>query len=390
MKKVAVYIATTNGPVQIELVSKENIPRSEVVLSGDFIPLENMSSEYHHFVIGSGPVSRAFGPFPNTSFHMELTSSIDSGRSWHLAALIAHGLAQNNELAGPKEEPGQIIWATGRLGNNFEVEADHLDKKLMLSTNLFDYAEKKHIPLFIAGPSGIKKTALPYKDVTVFEADDGYSILDALDINYTNVQDSPPKLLKEKTKTHGIKVFVAVAAGVFCLFAATYFNLFQSNEIANLKNQMTDGKEESNNNTPPITASDQPSISKKTDNQLVKIHSLKPPSGYNCAEVHLGNIDGELSEIKLVTSSKFKATQNKSICGVALQLNPNRIFKIVKLTIESGKFVNGDTNHIDSESFRDSLFYLYTPHFLETPIKYNVYVKTEKGQSGTIAHQIDP
>ena len=99
MKKVAVYIATTNGPVQIELVSKENIPRSEVVLSGDFIPLENMSSEYHHFVIGSGPVSRAFGPFPNTSFHMELTSSIDSGRSWHLAALIAHGLAQNNELA---------------------------------------------------------------------------------------------------------------------------------------------------------------------------------------------------------------------------------------------------------------------------------------------------
>jgi hypothetical protein len=153
---------------------------------------------------------------------------------------------------------------------------------------------------------------------------------------------------------------------------------------------MTDGKEESNNNTPPITASDQPSISKKTDNQLVKIHSLKPPSGYNCAEVHLGNIDGELSEIKLVTSSKFKATQNKRICGVALQLNPNRIFKIVKLTIESGKFVNGDTNHIDSESFRDSLFYLYTPHFLETPIKYNVYVKTEKGQSGTIAHQIDP
>ncbi|MGB0546276.1 MAG: hypothetical protein ACPGLU_03115 [Paracoccaceae bacterium] len=390
MKKVAVYIATTNGPVQIELVSEEKIPRSEVVLSGDFIPLENMSSEYHHFVTGSGPVSRAFGPFPNTSFHMELTSSIDSGRSWHLAALIAHGLAQNNELAGPKEEPDQIIWATGRLGNNFEVEADHLNKKLMLSTNLFDDAEKKHIPLFIAGPSGIKKTALPYKNVTVFEAGDGYSILDALDIIYTNVQDSPSKLLKEKTKTHGNKVFVAVAAGVFCLFAAIYFNLFQFNGIANLKNQITGGKEESNNNTSPITASALPPISKTTVNQLVKIHSLKPPSGYNCAEVHLGNIDGELSEIKLVKSSKLKATENKSICGVALELNQNRIFKIVKLTVESGKFVNGDTNHIDIESFRDSLFYLYTPHFLKTPIKYTVYVETDQGQSDAIAHQIIP
>ena len=390
MKKVAVYIATTNGPVQIELVSEEKIPRSEVVLSGDFIPLETMSSEYHHFVIGSGPVSRAFGPFSNTSFHMELTSSIDSGRSWHLAALIAHGLAQNNELAGPKEEPDQIIWATGRLGNNFEVEANHLNKKLMLSTSLFDDAEKKQIPLFIAGPSGIKKSALPYKDATVFEADDGYSVLDALDINYTKVKDSSPKSLKEKTKPHRIKIFAAVAGGIFCLFAAIHFNLFQFNGIENLKNQTIERKDKPNNNTTPIAASDQPPISKSTDNQLFTINTLTPPSGYSCAEVHLGNIDGELSEIKLVGSSKLKSTKNKSICGVALKLNPNRKFEIVKLTVESGKFVNGDTKHIEIENFRDNLFYLYTPNFLETPINYNVYVETEQGQSGAIAHQIAP
>ena len=390
MKKVAVYIATTNGPVQIELVSEEKIPRSEVVLSGDFIPLETMSSEYHHFVIGSGPVSRAFGPFSNTSFHMELTSSIDSGRSWHLAALIAHGLAQNNKLAGPKEEPDQIIWATGRLGNNFEVEADHLNKKLTLSTDLFDDAEKKQIPLFIAGPSGIKKTALPYKNVLVFEADDGYSVLGALDINHTKVKDSSPRSLKDKTKTPKIKIFAAVAGGALCLLAAIHFNLFQFNGVANLKNQMIEKKDKPNNNTPPIVASDQLPISKSTDNQSVTIHTLTPPSGYNCAEVHLGNIEGKLSEIKFVASSKLKSTKNKSICGVALKLNPNRKFKIVKLTVESGKFVNGNTKHIDIGNFRDNLFYLYTPHFLETPINYNVFVETEQGQSGAISHQIAP
>ena len=390
MKKVAVYIATTNGPVQIELVSEENIPRSEVVLSGDFIPLENMSSEYHHFVIGSGPVSRAFGPFPNTSFHMELTSSIDSGRSWHLAALIAHGLAQNNELAGPKEEPDQIIWATGRLGNNFELEADHLNKKLTLSTNLFDDAEKKQIPLFVAGPSGIKKTALPYKDATVFEADDGYGVLDALDINYTKVKDSSSKSLKEKLKTHRIKIFAAVAGSIFCIFAAIHFNLFQFNGVENLKNQAIEKKDKSNNHTTPIAAADQPPFSKSTDDPLVTIHTLTPPSGYNCAEVHLENIDGELSEIKFAASSKLKSSGNKSICGVALKLNPNRKFKIVKLTVESGKFVNGATKLIDIGNFRDNLFYLYTPHFLETPINYNVFVETEQGQSGAISHQIVP
>ena len=99
MTKVSVYIATTNGPVQIELISTENIPRSEVVLSGDFVPLDDLSSEYHHFATGSGPVSRAFGPFNSQSFHMEISAAIDSGRSWHLAALIAHGFNEKQELA---------------------------------------------------------------------------------------------------------------------------------------------------------------------------------------------------------------------------------------------------------------------------------------------------
>ena len=75
---------------------------------------------------------------------------------------------------------------------------------------------------------------------------------------------------------------------------------------------------------------------------------------------------------------------------MALKLNPNRKFKIVKLAVESGKFVNGATKHIDIGNFRDDLFYLYTPHFLETPIKYNVFVETEQGQSGAISHQIAP
>ena len=162
------------------------------------------------------------------------------------------------------------------------------------------------------------------------------------------------------------------------------------NGVQNLKNQAIERKDKPNNNTTPIAAANQPPLSKSTDNQLVTIHTLTPPSRYNCAEVHLGNIDGELSEIKFVASSKLKATENKSICGVALKLNPNRKVKIVRLTVESGKFVNKDTKNIDIENFSDNLFYLYTPYFLETPIKYNVYVETEQGQSEVITHQIIP
>ena len=126
MTKASVYIATTNGPVQIELISAENIPRSEVVLSGDFVPLDDLSSEYHHFVTGSGPVSRAFGPFNSQSFHMEISAPIDSGRSWHLGALIAHAFNNKQKLATASESPDKIILATGRIENSFEIISEHI------------------------------------------------------------------------------------------------------------------------------------------------------------------------------------------------------------------------------------------------------------------------
>lgn len=390
MKKVAVYIATTNGPVQIELISEEKIPRSEVVLSGDFIPLDSMSSEYHHFVIGSGPVSKAFGPFLDTSFHMEVSSPIDSGRSWHLAALIAHGVVQNNELAGAEEEPDQIIWATGRLGNNFEVEADHLNEKLKLSKGLLDDAKQKGTPVLIFGPAGIKKPDISYTDATVFEVANGYSALDDLSINYNKAQSPPSAFSTKNSIKNRIKFFTALGASVIFLFFMAQFNFFQFDWLSSSNNQQTKKQDEKSNKAIQTEVSAKPSIKKSSDTQLIAIYALKPPPKYNCAEVHLKNIDGELSEVKLISSSKLEVTRNKNICGIALKLNPNHNAKKITLKLDKGKFVNASSKQINIEDFDGNLFYLYTPQFLEAPIEYSVYVETKDGQSRSIAHTVSP
>ena len=393
MKKIAVYIATTNGPVQIELISEESIPRSEVVLSGDFIPLDSMSNEYHHFVSGSGPVSRAFGPSTEKSFHMELSSPIDSGRSWHLAALIAHGLALRGQLAASDDAPDQIIWATGRLGYNFELEADHLEQKLNLSQELLQMANERGIPVSIAGPVGLNFSDHSYSNMTLSEAKDGYAILDALGIahnqtittvNSRSVIAPPPSNLK---KTYW-KLTAGIAVTAACIFLATEFDLFKppSSQI----DSKTSVKKIDFNKTQQEESKLTAGKTKSLIPELISIHGIRPPSGRSCAEIHFKKISGELFTIDKSTASSLEPIQNNNLCGITIKRDPNHIFSKIILSIVSGKFVNLDKQRINIKNFDPDNFHLYTPHFFKVPISYTIFIETETGVSNTISHTILP
>ena len=393
MKKIAVYIATTNGPVQIELISEESIPRSEVVLSGDFIPLDNMSNEYHHFVSGSGPVSRAFGPFTEKSFHMELSSPIDSGRSWHLAALIAHGLELKGQLATPETTPDQIILATGRLGHNFELEADHLEKKLNLSQDLLRTANEKGIPVLIAGPVGMKISDPSYLNMTSSEAKDGYVILDELGIAYNqtmtstnsiSVMESPASNLK---KTYW-KLTVTVAVTAACIFLATEFDLFKLTLFQT--DSKTSVKKIELNKTQREQSKLKVEKTKSPIPELISIHGIRPPSGRSCAEIHFKKISGELFTINKSSASSLEPIQNTNLCGITIKRKSNSIISKITLSIVSGKFVNLDKQRTDIKNFDLDNFYLYTPHFFKIPIAYTIFVETKAGVSNTISHTILP
>ena len=199
MTKTAVYIATTNGPVQIELVSQENIPRSQVVLSGDFVPLPDITEEYQHFVTGKGPVARAFGPFEPPMFSMELSARIESGRSWHLAAFVAHGLASEDRLAGRDDIPNSVIWATGVMANDFSVTAEHVATKLDQSKHLFEDAKTAGNDLHILVPIGSLDNVNQEAATTVHQVDDAREILQNLSIGTHRPKDPS----SGQTSTHG-------------------------------------------------------------------------------------------------------------------------------------------------------------------------------------------
>ncbi len=156
MKRIAVFIATTHGPIRVERITRERARQSMVCLkrSSSVLPI---SAAYDNFVRpGSGVVERAFGPFEDGAFRLDLSAPIETGESWQLGFFVAHAIAasSNAELASD-DEADTIIWLTGRVDYDRAVGAiNHMSEKIFASRAAIGewVATGRSVTLFV--PSG--------------------------------------------------------------------------------------------------------------------------------------------------------------------------------------------------------------------------------------------
>lgn len=129
--KVRVYLATTEGPVSIDRITREPAVQSAVCLRRTTRVLP-ISSAYDAFVRApSGVIEREFGPFKAGAFRIDVSGPVDDGESWQLAFYVAHDLARRNRLADSDGEAEQILLLTGRVDSDLRVGAvDHVAEKL--------------------------------------------------------------------------------------------------------------------------------------------------------------------------------------------------------------------------------------------------------------------
>ncbi len=134
---VRVFVATTEGPSEIQHVVEEDADvRSVICLNGTSEALP-VSRDYDSFVRKpTGVIERLFG---HPSYRVDVSRRISNGRSWQLGLLVAHALHAEGRLAakdGPAEE---VYWVTGEVRHNLDVmPVDHVGDKLRQSEALFD------------------------------------------------------------------------------------------------------------------------------------------------------------------------------------------------------------------------------------------------------------
>lgn len=152
MTAIRVYIATTEGPSEVQrIVEEEPSVRSVVCLDGKAQPLP-ITPGYENFVRKPvGVIERLVG---HGAFRMDVAAPITGGMSWQLGALAAHILHAAGRLV-PKGQPaGRVLWATGEVDADLNVgRVDHVAEKIAQSGRLFSELAAKGVAITLVVPA---------------------------------------------------------------------------------------------------------------------------------------------------------------------------------------------------------------------------------------------
>lgn len=151
MTAVRVYVATTDGPSEIQRIADEDPEvRSVVCLNGTSEALP-ISSAYDAFVRKpTGVIERMFG---HPVFRMDVAARISDGHSWQLGAFAAHALRAAGRLAQRNASASRAVWLTGTVDSDLRVgPVDHIAEKLQRSQPLFQKLLAEGVPITVFLP----------------------------------------------------------------------------------------------------------------------------------------------------------------------------------------------------------------------------------------------
>jgi hypothetical protein len=152
--KLRVLIATTNGPVEILLLTEEDaaIGRS-VACVGGTTETADIASAYHAFVVR--PTGVIEGRFGHSCYRLDVSARIDAGSSWQLGVLAAHALLAAQRLAQENDVADGILWVTGSVRPvDLTVGAvSHVPEKLANSLDRLKQELNAERPVLLAVPA---------------------------------------------------------------------------------------------------------------------------------------------------------------------------------------------------------------------------------------------
>ena len=198
-ENIRVFIATTQGPSEVQRLAEEDPSvRSVICLQGKAIALP-VSPDYDAFVRRpTGVIEAVFG---HPAYRLDLAEPVTGGLSWQLGVLVVHGLHAAGRLAGRDEESGGVLWATGEVDRDLKIlPVEHLAQKLRASAELFRTLSRDSVPVTVCLATEnrveleavwAEATGLSLDQVEVMEAGDAAVLFAGLGLDAPRAMTSP-------------------------------------------------------------------------------------------------------------------------------------------------------------------------------------------------------
>src|SRR5262245_37558113 len=111
-QNLRVLIPTTNGPVEVLLLTEEDSAIGRCVACiGGTTETADIAAAYHAFVVRpTGVIESLFG---HSCYRLDVSGRIDAGASWQLGVLAAHALHAAGRLSKENDPADGVLWVTG-------------------------------------------------------------------------------------------------------------------------------------------------------------------------------------------------------------------------------------------------------------------------------------
>ena len=351
MKPIAVFIATTAGPVRIVRITRERAPQSMVCLkrSSTVLPI---SDAYDSFVrLGSGVIEKVFGPFDDGAFRLDVAAPIESGESWQLGVFVAHALTADGTALASEDDAESIVWLTGEVDCDLGVgTVGHLAEKIHASRDALNTwcSAGRRVTLFVPTGNDLETMGegLPGNARIVAV----HTVTDVLAAMGLAIPDRAP-LARNRSpavRAGGIPSPARwLAGGLAAATVTTFIALHWPAAPVPAEHSVAFAAPR----PAPIPVAEIPKPDTVTAVQKVEITTPAPafdnlrlverraPEGHSCAEVQFGGVAAR--EIPIAADAKFSASDG--LCGLGVEVDNGESADYVAVTLDvvTGKLLYG-------------------------------------------------
>jgi hypothetical protein len=366
MKRFAIFVATTEGPVRVERITRERAPQSMVCLnrSSTVLPI---SAAYDSFVRpGSGVIERTFGPFEPGAFRLDVSAPIETGESWQLGFFVAHALcaSPNGGLLESPDQADAVLWITGLVDCDLGVgPVGHLAEKMHASRGPMSAWRESGRPVSLFVPDGADHDALFAAGVPagaqVIPVRSASDVLSALGL--VTASPVPPKNTLPAYPATVKRAPARLLAGGFVVSAAAAFALSQwsgappsaSEHLEALKTPLSAVAPVIVVSLPPAAAAPlaatpephtdaTPATVPAASGPNILIVERRAPAGRTCAEVQFGSVAAvEVPVTPAETEPGSSVLRGLCGLGVAVDNGDQPRFVAVNVDAVTGKLLYG-------------------------------------------------